>query len=127
MTKITLRKRIKSALRMLLVKLFELVKLIRSQPELFLHFLPAQLSEEIKNKIRSLLDENIPGHEKQKLVVDWIQLEVMKVIPPDTWAGKIYWNMSEQGRKHLINAVVTNLFVMIQQRIDLHKLSKELE
>ena len=119
MKKITLRIRIKSALRILLIKLFELFQLIRSQPELFLHFLPVWLSEEIKNKIRSLLDETIPGHEKQKLVVEWIQLEVMKLTPPNTWAGKIYWNMPDEQKKHLINAVVTNLFVMIQQRIDL--------
>lgn len=127
MTKNTWRKRIKSAFRIILIKLLQLLKLIRSQPELFLHFLPARISEEIKNKIRSLLDEEISGHEKQKIVVDWIIKDVMKAVPPNTWAGKIYWNLSDEAKRLLINAVVTNLRSMIEERIDLQNITKNLE
>lgn len=114
MNKIKLKK-LKYYLFIFWLNLKKLFTFIQSNADIFIALLPSNITEEIKTKIALLINTNIPGNKKQRIVSSWLINDVLIKLPPDSMFGKFYLDIPEKTRKHLVNMAVTKIFAEVHE------------
>ena len=102
---------------MLWIYLKKALSFVQDNVDIFIALLPQSISNEIKDKIRVLLNKDSSGNEKQKEIVDWLMSDVLVKLPKNKGVGKFYSNIPDKTKKHLLNAVITKIFIEIQEEV----------
>lgn len=94
-----------------------IINMSMTHSDTIIRLLPKDVSDSIKIRIKMLLDEDIPGIEKQKEVTNWIVNELIPAIDKPNHNIifiDFYNSLEESNRKIIIMSLVGSMYEMLK-------------